>query len=87
MGSFVGSFVDSVVYSRLLLPLVFVFVALSSLSTSLSLCFSWDPNPLQRHNIWSLVFGGCFTWLAIYGVNQAQVQRCLCTERLRTAQM
>ncbi|XP_070184134.1 sodium-coupled monocarboxylate transporter 1-like isoform X2 [Littorina saxatilis] len=37
--------------------------------------FSVDPK--TRHSVWSMVLGaGCF-WLALYGVNQAQVQRCL----------
>jgi sodium-coupled monocarboxylate transporter 8/12 len=49
--------------------------------------FKWDPNPLMRHNAWSLTFGGAFTWLAIYGVNQAQIQRTLTVPKLRSAQM
>ncbi|XP_027711547.1 sodium-coupled monocarboxylate transporter 1-like [Vombatus ursinus] len=37
----------------------------------------WDfnPNPLQRHTFWTIIIGGTFTWTAIYGVNQSQVQR------------
>uniref|UniRef100_A0A8D0GH32 Solute carrier family 5 member 8 n=1 Tax=Sphenodon punctatus TaxID=8508 RepID=A0A8D0GH32_SPHPU len=37
----------------------------------------WDfnPNPLQRHTFWTIIIGGTFTWLGIYGVNQSQVQR------------
>ncbi|XP_076041757.1 sodium-coupled monocarboxylate transporter 2-like isoform X2 [Oratosquilla oratoria] len=38
---------------------------------------NWDPNPTVRHTFWSLVVGGYFTWITIYGVNQAQVQRYL----------
>ncbi|CAL4140451.1 unnamed protein product, partial [Meganyctiphanes norvegica] len=37
----------------------------------------WDPNPTTRHSFWTLIFGGYFTWLTIYAVNQAQVQRYL----------
>jgi sodium-coupled monocarboxylate transporter 8/12 len=48
---------------------------------------NFDPNPLTRHTIWSLVIGGTFTWLAIYGVNQAQVQRALCTPTCRQGQI
>lgn len=33
----------------------------------------WDPNPATRHTFWTLVIGGYFTWITIYGVNQAQV--------------
>ncbi|XP_063602363.1 sodium-coupled monocarboxylate transporter 1-like [Penaeus indicus] len=39
---------------------------------------NFDPNPTTRHSIWTLVIGGYFTWIANYGVNQAQVQRYLC---------
>jgi len=49
--------------------------------------FSFDPNPLTRHTVWSLVIGGTFTWVAVYGVNQAQVQRALCTPSCRKGQM
>ncbi|KAK3884534.1 hypothetical protein Pcinc_011207 [Petrolisthes cinctipes] len=44
----------------------------------------WDPNPATRHTFWTLVIGGYFTWITIYGVNQAQVQRYL---SLQTKQM
>ncbi|KAJ8033683.1 Sodium-coupled monocarboxylate transporter 1 [Holothuria leucospilota] len=39
----------------------------------------WDfrPDPTIRHTFWSVVVGGTFTWLAVYGVNQSQVQRYL----------
>lgn len=36
--------------------------------------FNWDPDPRTRHSVWSLLFGGYFIWLPIYGVNQAQVR-------------
>ncbi|XP_034983692.1 sodium-coupled monocarboxylate transporter 1-like [Zootoca vivipara] len=45
----------------------------------------WDfnPSPLQRHTVWTVIIGGSFTWLGIYGVNQSQVQRYLaCKSRL-----
>uniref|UniRef100_A0A8D0CDP3 Solute carrier family 5 member 8 n=1 Tax=Salvator merianae TaxID=96440 RepID=A0A8D0CDP3_SALMN len=37
----------------------------------------FNPSPLQRHTFWTIIIGGTFTWLGIYGVNQAQVQRYL----------
>ncbi|XP_066490584.1 sodium-coupled monocarboxylate transporter 1-like [Tiliqua scincoides] len=37
--------------------------------------WDFDPNPMQRHTFWTIVIGGTFTWLGIYGVNQSQVQR------------
>ncbi|CAL4086674.1 unnamed protein product [Meganyctiphanes norvegica] len=36
---------------------------------------NFDPNPLTRHTVFTILGGGYFTWLTIYGVNQAQVQR------------
>ncbi|CAG0884607.1 unnamed protein product [Darwinula stevensoni] len=39
--------------------------------------FEFSADPTVRHSVWSLVIGGYFTWIAIYGVNQAQVQRYL----------
>ena len=36
--------------------------------------FDWNPDPRVRHSFWSLVIGGYFVWIAIYGVNQAQVR-------------
>lgn len=33
----------------------------------------FDPNPATRHTFWTLIVGGYFTWITIYGVNQAQV--------------
>ncbi|CAG0923130.1 unnamed protein product [Notodromas monacha] len=44
-------------------------------SGRLALNFSGDIR--ERHTLWSTVLGGYFTWIAIYGVNQAQVQRYL----------
>ncbi|XP_074082785.1 sodium-coupled monocarboxylate transporter 1-like [Macrotis lagotis] len=37
----------------------------------------WDfnPNPLQRYTFWTIIIGGSITWLTIYGINPAQVQR------------
>ena len=49
--------------------------------------FSFDPDPKTRHTVWSLVIGGTFTLLAIYGVNQAQVQRYLSVPTLKKAQL
>ncbi|XP_071964294.1 sodium-coupled monocarboxylate transporter 1-like isoform X1 [Antedon mediterranea] len=39
--------------------------------------FDFDPDPTVRHTFWSVVIGGTFTWTAVYGVNQSQVQRYL----------
>ncbi|KAG8202012.1 hypothetical protein JTE90_010383 [Oedothorax gibbosus] len=34
-------------------------------------------DPTVRHTFWSLTIGGFFTWLSIYAVNQAMIQRSL----------
>lgn len=47
----------------------------------------FSPDPAIRHSVWSLVIGGAFTWVAIYGVNQAQVQRCCTCSTLKQAQI
>ncbi|NWI93790.1 SC5AC protein, partial [Pitta sordida] len=37
----------------------------------------FDADPLRRHTFWTIVIGGTFTWLGIYGVNQSTIQRCI----------
>ncbi|CAH1250796.1 SLC5A8 [Branchiostoma lanceolatum] len=49
--------------------------------------FNWDPDPKVRHSTWTVWVGGIFTWTAIYGVNQAQVQRYCSCSSLRKAQL
>jgi len=43
--------------------------------------FNFDPDPRQRHTVWSLVIGGFFTWVSVYGINQTQVQRYLTVKK------
>ncbi|XP_046639502.1 sodium-coupled monocarboxylate transporter 1-like [Daphnia pulicaria] len=45
----------------------------------------FDVNPGKRHSVWSLVVGGYFTWITIYGVNQSQVQRYLTVSTMKQA--
>nr|CAH0110367.1 unnamed protein product [Daphnia galeata] len=45
----------------------------------------FDPSPAKRHSVWSLIVGGYFTWVTIYGVNQSQVQRYLTVANIRQA--
>ncbi|XP_041362787.1 sodium-coupled monocarboxylate transporter 1-like isoform X2 [Gigantopelta aegis] len=47
----------------------------------------FSPDPAIRHSAWSLAIGGYFTWVAIYGTNQAQVQRACACPTLRKAQI
>uniref|UniRef100_A0A8C5SY51 Sodium-dependent multivitamin transporter n=2 Tax=Elapidae TaxID=8602 RepID=A0A8C5SY51_LATLA len=42
-------------------------------------------DPYERHTFWTLAFGGVFMMLALYGVNQAQVQRYLSSRSERQA--
>ncbi|KAK7484710.1 hypothetical protein BaRGS_00024118 [Batillaria attramentaria] len=46
--------------------------------------FSFDPK--TRHSVWSMVIGGTVFWLYLYGLNQAQVQRCLSCPSAKKAQ-
>ncbi|XP_063968606.1 sodium-coupled monocarboxylate transporter 1-like [Lytechinus pictus] len=46
----------------------------------------FNPDPKIRHTFWSVVVGGTFTWTAVYGVNQSQVQRYLTCGDVRVAQ-
>ncbi|XP_019629944.1 PREDICTED: sodium-coupled monocarboxylate transporter 2-like [Branchiostoma belcheri] len=49
--------------------------------------FNFDPDPRIRHSSWSVAVGGTFIWLAVYGVNQAQVQRYLSCPSVKKAQI
>uniref|UniRef100_A0A6Q2Y7C5 Solute carrier family 5 member 6 n=1 Tax=Esox lucius TaxID=8010 RepID=A0A6Q2Y7C5_ESOLU len=42
-----------------------------------------NPDPTERHTFWTLGVGGVFLMLALYGVNQAQVQRYLSSRASR----
>ncbi|XP_007426544.1 sodium-dependent multivitamin transporter isoform X2 [Python bivittatus] len=44
-----------------------------------------NPDPYERYTFWTLAFGGVFMMLALYGVNQAQVQRYLSARSERQA--
>ncbi|KAM3602507.1 uncharacterized protein V6R79_005389 [Siganus canaliculatus] len=46
-----------------------------------------NPDPLERHTFWTLAVGGVFLMLALYGVNQAQVQRYLSSRTEKQAIM
>ncbi|XP_066602044.1 putative sodium-dependent multivitamin transporter [Prorops nasuta] len=43
-------------------------------------------DPTIRHTWWSLIIGGFFTFLSLFGVNQVQVQRMLTVRSLNSAQ-
>ncbi|XP_060947200.1 sodium-dependent multivitamin transporter-like [Limanda limanda] len=46
-----------------------------------------NPDPTERHTFWTLGVGGIFLMLALYGVNQAQVQRYLSARSEKEAVM
>ena len=39
--------------------------------------FNFDFSMTTRHTVWSMIIGGYFTWISVYGINQTQVQRYL----------
>lgn len=49
--------------------------------------FIMDPDPSVRHSFWNVIVGGGFVWTAVYGVNQAQVQRAVCFPSLAKAKL
>ena len=38
---------------------------------------SFDTDPTTRDTVWTMIVGGYFTWISVYGINQTQVQRYL----------
>ena len=49
--------------------------------------FDFDPSPFKRHTFWSIMVGGFFTSLTVYGSNQATIQRYISVPTIRHAQM
>jgi len=37
--------------------------------------FNFDTDTSTRHTVWTMIIGGYFTWVSVYGINQTQVQR------------
>ncbi|KAJ8317902.1 hypothetical protein KUTeg_002993 [Tegillarca granosa] len=50
-------------------------------------CFSFNPDPTVRHTVWTVCIGGGIFWGAIYGINQAQVQRAISLPTVRSMQI
>ncbi|XP_060071549.1 sodium-coupled monocarboxylate transporter 1-like [Ylistrum balloti] len=50
-----------------------------------TLLLEFDPDPSTRHTVWSVVIGGGIFWGAIYGINQAQVQRAVSVSSIRNS--
>lgn len=49
--------------------------------------FSFNPDPTVRHSWFTLIIGGMGTYLSLYAVSQAQVQRLLSVKTLKSAQL
>lgn len=49
--------------------------------------FNFNPDPTERHTVWTLAIGGIFVYVSLYGVNQAQVQRLLTVDTLKKARI
>ncbi|XP_072049182.1 sodium-coupled monocarboxylate transporter 1-like [Amphiura filiformis] len=47
----------------------------------------FEADPRIRHTFWSICVGGTLLWLAVYGVNQSQVQRYLSCRTLQQARI
>jgi len=43
--------------------------------------FNFEPDLRRRHTFWGCLIGGFFTWISVYGINQAQVQRYLTVKK------
>ena len=43
--------------------------------------FNFNPDLRVRHTFWGCLVGGFFTWISVYGINQAQVQRYLTVKK------
>uniref|UniRef100_A0A673JWC0 Solute carrier family 5 member 6a n=1 Tax=Sinocyclocheilus rhinocerous TaxID=307959 RepID=A0A673JWC0_9TELE len=67
---------------------IFVLYIITHLFSSLRISgLDLNPDPLERHTFWTLGVGGVFLMLALYGVNQAQVQRYLSSRTEKEAIM
>lgn len=47
--------------------------------------FNFNADPTDRHTVWGLIIGCFFTWMSIYAVSQAMVQRYLTVPSLKGA--
>ncbi|KAM9334617.1 sodium-coupled monocarboxylate transporter 1-like [Symphorus nematophorus] len=47
----------------------------------------FDINPLRRHTFWTVVIGGTWNWVIIFGTNQTMVQRYVCCKSITHARV
>ncbi|XP_077515823.1 sodium-coupled monocarboxylate transporter 1-like [Amblyomma americanum] len=49
--------------------------------------FNFNLDPTERHTVWGLIIGCFFTWMSIYAVSQAMVQRYLTISNIKGARI
>ncbi|XP_060885764.1 sodium-coupled monocarboxylate transporter 1-like isoform X2 [Labrus mixtus] len=49
--------------------------------------WDFDINPLRRHTFWTITIGGTFSWIAVNGTNQAQIQRYIACKSITHARV
>ncbi|KAH6938036.1 hypothetical protein HPB50_006531 [Hyalomma asiaticum] len=49
--------------------------------------FNFSLDPTERHTVWGLIIGCFFTWMSVYAVSQAMVQRYLTVSSVRGARI
>ncbi|XP_053718271.1 sodium-coupled monocarboxylate transporter 1 [Synchiropus splendidus] len=86
VGVMLAGFLSVIVRAVILKGGVHIIISDSQQGGRLDL-LDFDPNPLRRHTIWTITFGGAFVWAGIYGINQAQVQRYISCKTLTQARV
>lgn len=49
--------------------------------------FNFSLDPTERHTVWGLIIGCFFTWMSVYAVSQAMVQRYLTVSTVKGARI
>lgn len=49
--------------------------------------FNFSLDPTERHTVWGLIIGCFFTWMSVYAVSQAMVQRYLTVSSVKGARI
>ncbi|KAJ8318308.1 hypothetical protein KUTeg_003399 [Tegillarca granosa] len=71
--------------AHIYIPVFYNLRVTSAYEGGMKAVLSLDPS--VRHSVWSLVIGGAFLWVSIYGTNQAQVQRAITCGSLKRTQL
>lgn len=57
------------------------------MKTLIVLNFSFNPNPHERHSVFSVIIGGFFYWTSLLCVNQSTVQKAMSLKSLTKAKI